>query len=146
MRRPFRLALLPLLAGCQHALPTDAGPAATAAVCVWEEARPASSLAWSALSDAALAAEVERACGRVFIGFREAGQSRGVDERGRVLTSAETVARMRQLVRERGVVIEHEYDLPAIAGRMPVGLELVRELRHHPNVDYLEPIFPGTRW
>jgi hypothetical protein len=41
-------------------------------------------------------------------------------------------------------VVGHEYDL--IAGRMPVGLELVRELRHHPNVDYLEPIFPGTRW
>jgi hypothetical protein len=147
MRRPFRLVLLPLLAGCQHALPTDAGSAAAAADCVWEEARPASSLAWSALSDAALAAEVGRACGRVFIGFREAGQSRGVDEWGRVLTSAGTVARMRQLVRERGVVIEHEYDLiPAVAGRMPVGLELVRELRHHPNVDYLEPIFPGTRW
>jgi hypothetical protein len=29
---------------------------------------------------------------------------------------------------------------------MPVGRELVRELRRHPNVDYLEPIFPGTRW
>ncbi|HEX2081462.1 MAG TPA: hypothetical protein VHG08_27410 [Longimicrobium sp.] len=103
--------------------------------------------AWQDLSDAELRAEVERACGRVLIGFKEAGASRGVDDLGQSITSPETVIRMKAFVRERGVTIELEYDLiPAIAGWMPARLDLVTTLRQHPNVDRIEPVFPGARW
>ena len=103
--------------------------------------------AWRDLSDAELLAEVERACGRVFIGFKEASASSGVDEQGESITSAETIVRMKAFVQERGVTIETEFRLiPTIAGRMPARLELVTALRQHPNVEMIEPIFPGSRW
>lgn len=103
--------------------------------------------AWRGLSDAELLAEVERACGRVFIGFKEADAARGVNEQGESTTSPETVVRMKSFVRERGVAIELEYELmPTIAGWMPARLDLVAALRQHPNVDVIEPIFPGSRW
>jgi hypothetical protein len=103
--------------------------------------------AWRGLSDAELLAEVERACGRVFIGFKETNASRGVNEQGENITSEETIVRMKAFVREHGVTIESEFRLiPTIAGRMPPRLDLVTTLRQHPNVDMIEPIFPGSRW
>lgn len=103
--------------------------------------------AWRDLSDAELLAEVERACGRVFIGFKEEGASRGVNEQGESITSAQTVVRMKAFVQQHGVTIETEFQLiPTIAGRMPPRLDLVTTLRQHPNVDVIEPIFPGSRW
>lgn len=101
---------------------------------------------WAELTEAQLREEVERACGRVSIGFKEAEAARGVDEQGRVLTAPGTVARMKAYLVNLGVALELEYELlPAVVARMPARQELVAELRSHPNVDYLEPAFPGTR-
>lgn len=91
--------------------------------------------------------EIDRACGRVFVGFKEEGAIRGVDPQGRSLTSAETVARMTTYLGEREITIQWAgVDLPHVSARMSARLDLVTELRRHPNVDYLEPIFPGARW
>jgi len=98
---------------------------------------------WAELSDSELRIEIERACGRVFVGFKEAAAARGVDSQGRSLTTQETVTRMKQYLLERGFSVEWAADLPHVTGRMSPRLELVGELRDHPNVDYLEPIFPG---
>jgi hypothetical protein len=114
--------------------------------CVWHDAQRSFDLPWHELSDEQLYQEVATACGRVFIGFKEAGSERGVDDKGVVLTTPETVAQMTSLLHDLNVIIEHAYNLPVVAGWMPVSLELVRTLRYHPSVDYLEPIFPGTRW
>lgn len=99
---------------------------------------------WHELSDAQLLTEIRLACGRVFVGVKEANAVRGVDPQGRNLTSTETVGRMKEYLAARGFQFEYEYDLPFVAGVMPVRLALVRELRRHPNIDYLEPSFPGT--
>jgi hypothetical protein len=64
--------------------------------------------------------------------------------KGVVLTSASTIRAMKELLRQSGVVSEHEYDMPHVAARLEPTLDRVRFLRHHPNADYLEPIFPGT--
>lgn len=97
----------------------------------------------------AVADSIRAANGRAFIGFKEAGQVRGVDPQGRVLTSSETVLRMKGVLKDRGIILEVEYDLiPAVAARLPLttGLEaLVLELRANPNIDYVEPIVPGVR-
>jgi hypothetical protein len=100
---------------------------------------------WNELSDDELYAEVLGACGHVFVGFKEAGAVRGVDPYGRNLTSAETVSAMKSFLLERGFTFEWiAIDLPHLSARMPLSRRLVREVRHHPNIDYLEPIYPGT--
>lgn len=100
---------------------------------------------WHELSDSQLRVEIDRACGHVFVGFKEEGAARGVDAVGRSLTSAETVSRMKRFLTERGVRLEWaSSDLPHVSARMDARLDLVVEIRHHPNVDNLEPIFPGT--
>ena len=33
--------------------------------------------------------------------------------------------------------------LPSVVARMSSEIDLIKEIRPHPNVDYLEPIFPG---
>ena len=137
-RTIFTLASLAALAGC-HAVLATADMS-----CVQTRAF---SKPWHDLSDAELRIEIDRACGRVFVGFKEEGSIRGVDPQGRSLTSAETVARMKSHLVEREITIEWAgIDLPHVSARMTARLELVTELRRHPNVDYLEPIFPGTRW
>ncbi len=133
--RLFPVALLALLAGCGDVVDVTTACTGTRQY----------TMAWAELSDGELQVEVARACGRVFIGFKEAGTARGVDPYGKVLTSPETFATMREYVVARGVEIESEGKLvPYIVGRVSWTDGLVRELRHHPNVDYLEPIFPGV--
>lgn len=121
-------------------------PVASMVTCDPQSATRKYSAPWSELTNAELRDEVERACGRVFVGFKEAGAVRGVDPQGRNLTQASTVERMHAFLAERGIVLEFTYDLPGVSARMPARLDLVEELRRHANVDYLEPIFPGTRW
>ena len=97
----------------------------------------------------AAADSVRAANGRVFIGFKEAGQVRGVDPQGRVLVSTETVFRMTSYLRDQGITIEIQYSLPAVVGHIPLTNDLttvVRQLRSNPNIDYVEPIYPGTRF
>ena len=97
------------------------------------------------MSEPELCAAVRSSGGRVFIGFKEAGATRGVDSAGQVLVSDETMARMIQYVTAQGIRIEYRYALPAVVARMAASASLVHELRGHPNVDYLEPVFPGSR-
>ena len=137
-------ALLAALPACNAVVGTNAVAGTFGASCTRTRAfdKP-----WQELSDAELRIEIERACGRVFIGFKEEGTLRGVDPQGRSVTGAETVARMKAYLAEREITIEWSaIDLPAVSARMPAQLTLVSEVRGHPNVDYLEPIFPGTRW
>jgi hypothetical protein len=130
------LACLAVVIGCRHTL--DA-PAASCA------GTRAFSAPWRELSDSQLRLEIDRACGHVFVGFKEEGAARGVDAQSRSITSATTVSRMTRLLTERGMTLEWQSsDLPHVSARMATPPELVSELRHHPNVEYLEPIFPGT--
>lgn len=95
---------------------------------------------------AALAAAIRDAGGQAMVGFKEAGQARGVDPQGRNLVRAETVARMQALLRERGLVIEATGgDLPYVVARFPSAERAqVAALLAHPNVDYVEAATPGT--
>jgi subtilisin family serine protease len=98
---------------------------------------------WWKMTDAELAQAVESAGGRVFIGFKEASAEGGVDNRGRVLTSAGVVRSIKEHLRSLNVAIEWESksSMPMVGAKIPVAL--VASLRAHPNIDYIEPIFPG---
>lgn len=95
---------------------------------------------------AALAAAIRDAGGRAMVGFKEAGQARGVDPQGRNLVSAETVARMQALLRECGLVIEATGgDLPYVVARFSSAERTqVAALLAHPNADYVEAVTPST--
>lgn len=96
-------------------------------------------------SDRELLALIAKADGKVFVGFKEAGTNRGVDTLGNNLTSEVTTQAMMQLLRDRGMAISWRSKyIPAVAGVLPLRLELIAEIRRHPNVDYLEPSPPGT--
>jgi len=99
------------------------------------------------MSDEELRLAVERAGGRVFIRFKEARAPRLIGPRGPTAVSPEVIASMKAYLRGRGIRITREYQLePAVVvATMPARLRLVRELRWHPNVDYLEPIQLGAR-
>jgi hypothetical protein len=101
---------------------------------------------WCRLTDEELRRAIERAGGRVGIGFKEARAPRLIGPRGPDAVSPEVVRRMKAYLRSRGVRITREDQLiPAVVATMPARLQLVRELRWHPNVDYLEPVVMGTR-
>jgi hypothetical protein len=57
---------------------------------------------------------------------------------------------MKDYLRKQGILLETEYDLiPAVAARVPMTGDvaaIVLRLRANPNVDYVEPILPGTRF
>jgi subtilisin family serine protease len=101
---------------------------------------------WTPMTDVELADKVKLARGRVFIGFKEATATDGVTDDGHVLVSASTVKAAKAELRGiAGVAIEREYALvPALVATLPT--QAVAGLRHNPNVDYIEPIFPGTRF
>lgn len=98
---------------------------------------------WRQMTDGALAAKILEAGGRVFIGFKDPGATAGVDERGRVLASAASIAEAKTQLRALGIAIIFEVvDMPTVVARMPA--ELVAQLRRNPLIEYIEPIFPGT--
>jgi hypothetical protein len=101
---------------------------------------------WGALSANELAYLISIAEeNRVFIGFKEAERATGVDAQGNSLTSAETVGAMTQWIQEQGVTILREFILlPGAACSMPPDADLVRAIRGHANIDYLEPDVTGT--
>ena len=100
---------------------------------------------WDSLSDSALTSVIAEAGGRVGIGFKEAEAARGLDEDGRSTTSDSTVVRMKQWLRDQGIVITWESVLiPSVAATMQPEETLVSRVRHHPNIDYLEPVLPGS--
>lgn len=102
---------------------------------------------WWYMSDSELTAAVEAASGRVAVGFKNEGARGGVDRRGRVLASSQSEEEGKGFLRERGLTFDVEFELlPAVSLTLPRGREgLVAEIRAHPNVDYIEPLFPGTR-
>src|SRR6266550_4003670 len=96
---------------------------------------------WCRMGDAELAAAIAKADGRVFIGFKDPRAAAGVDEQGHVLVSDSVVAGAKAWLRSLGVTIESEFP-SAVVALMQV--QLLREIRHNPVVEYVEPIFPGT--
>lgn len=98
---------------------------------------------WCPMSDAELAAAVDSAGGRVFIGFRDPDENAGVTELGEVLASDASVAAGKALLRSLKIEITFEFELtPSVVARMPGAL--VRQVRANPYIEYIEPIFPGT--
>lgn len=98
---------------------------------------------WCRMTDAELAAAVDSAGGRVFIGFKDAGEAAGVDEKGRVLASDAAVAAGKSLLRSLKIEMTFEFvDMPSVVARMPGSL--VSRVRANSYIEYIEPIFPGT--
>src|SRR3954467_9154220 len=73
---------------------------------------------WSDLTDTELQLEVGRACGRVFIGFKEEGAVRGVSPTGQILTSPATRAAMIHYLTDQGVEIDGTSTLPYVTATM----------------------------
>jgi subtilisin len=129
-------------AGCSD-IPTHAPdadvPAPAASV---RYSSPSGDAPWRAMSDQELSAFVQRAGGRVFIGFKEPGATRGVDAQGRPLVGEGTINAAKRDLRSRGLTFEHEFTLaPTVVTRIPA--HLVPVLRRLPFVDNVEPILPG---
>lgn len=100
---------------------------------------------WCPMSDAELAAAVDSAGGRVFIGFKDPDAAAGVDEKGRVLANPESVLAGKKFLRSLDIVFTWESaDMPMLVGVMPG--KLVGQVRANPFIEYIEPIFPGTRF
>ena len=89
--------------------------------------------------------------GTATVGFKEAGQARGVDPKGQVLVHADTVQRMVRELVARGFTIVDQFQLiPAVVVTMPPGdanavLDAVAALLRHPNIDYVEANTQGRR-
>lgn len=135
---PMRIALIAL--GSAVAVACGADPTAVSSQSV-EATAAASDSAARVLADA-----LRGANGRATIGFKDTGQTRGVDLRGNSLVSTATVARMQDLLRQRGIVIEaNGGDLPYVVVRFPsVDAAQVAALLSHPNIDYIEAVSEGT--
>lgn len=100
---------------------------------------------WCPMSDAELAAAVDSAGGRVFIGFKDPDAAAGVDEKGRVLASAKSILAGKEFLRSLDVVFTWQpIDTPMLTAVMPGSL--VGQVRANPFIEYIEPIFPGTRF
>jgi subtilisin family serine protease len=95
------------------------------------------------MSDDELSRRIAEAGGRVFIGFKNPLELAGVDERGRALASPASIAAGKAHLRTVGVGLEFEFiDMPMVIARMPAAR--LAQLRRHPLIEYIEPIFPGT--
>lgn len=95
------------------------------------------------MTETELAAKIAEAGGEVFIGFKEAGAVGGVDDSGRVLASAATIANAKAVLQSLGINITIDFDtMPMVVARMPAAVLV--HLRQNPLVEYVEPIFPGT--
>ncbi len=99
---------------------------------------------WNRMTDAELVAAVKKVNGRVGIGFKDASSTDGVDERGRVLASPNAVAAGKAFLESLGVKLEYQFiSIPAVM--TTIDPALTPTIRHHPNVDYIEPLGTGTR-
>ena len=105
--------------------------------------QPSRGSPWKEMSDVDLEAKIAEAGGRVFIGFKNADAEAGVDDQGRVLASAESVAAGKAALQELGITVSREFNMPHVAAQTPAGR--VTQLRQNPHIEYVEPIFPGTR-
>ena len=97
---------------------------------------------WTGLTDYQLLDLIAESDGRVFIGFRDAFAIRP----GLLPPPAgpESVAAAKEFLRSWGVEIEREFTLiPGAVARMNPWIGVVRAVRYHPNVEYIEAI-PAT--
>jgi hypothetical protein len=75
------------------------------------------------MTEAELTAKIAEAGGRVFIGFKDADAVAGVDEFGKVLASALSVANAKAHLRSLGVNVTIDFDtMPMVVARMPAQL------------------------
>lgn len=94
---------------------------------------------WRKLSDDALANAVVGRAGEVMIGFKDSEASDGVDNYGRVMASVAAVGRGRAFLASVGAAVDYEFpSFPVVHAR--VSRALVAAIRHHPNIDYIEPV------
>lgn len=103
---------------------------------------------WEEMSDEELTRAIrERAVdNKVAVGFKAADRSRGVTRDGTVIVSDEVVGRMTVWLQDLDVNIVRSFSLiPVVVGKMEPTVPLVCTIRHHPNVDYLEPVIEGER-
>ncbi|TVP57443.1 MAG: hypothetical protein EA351_05955, partial [Gemmatimonadales bacterium] len=94
---------------------------------------------WWGASDEELESAIEDVGGRVSIGFKNHGAEAGVDIRGRVLTSGQSVQDGRAMLATRDVEIVRESRLiPAVSA--VIDPSDVGFLQSHPLIDYVEPV------
>jgi subtilisin len=99
---------------------------------------------WQRMTDAELAAEVDRVAGRVIIGLKDPALDAGVDNQGRVLVSATQSRAAREQLEGTGVVVDYEFEnFPVVVATIE-GTGAVSRLRSNPSVDYVEPSATGT--
>lgn len=97
---------------------------------------------WSRLSPTELGAEIDRAGGRAFVGFRAEDGGPGVDEVGTVRASGARRRAGLDTLAAVGVTVIHEYrDVPAVVARLTRSQAL--RLLESSVIEYVEPIFPG---
>lgn len=98
---------------------------------------------WQRMTDADLAAEVARAIGRVIIGLKDSTEVEGVDNTGRVGTSATSTARAKDRLKAGGMKFDYEFrQTPVVVAT--IRPDQVVQLRRDPYVDYIEPSVPGS--
>jgi subtilisin len=94
------------------------------------------------MSVAALQSEIERAGGRVFIGFKESESVSGVNSHGQRIVSAATIEQTKEELRREGVEIRREYGrVPAVAAT--ISPNMIVNLLDNSRVEYVEPVFPS---
>lgn len=134
-----------LLVGCSDLPPApSANPLPVVSLAEQPVGRSRMDTPWRLMSDTELAGKIAEASGRVFIGFKDPGTAMGVDERGRVRTTGASVALAKEHLLALGIQITFEFvDMPTVVAQMPAAL--LSQVRHHPLIEYVEPIFPGIR-
>lgn len=103
---------------------------------------------WSECSDEALAFQIHGpGDGVAFISFKEAGASASKID-GQVVVSDETYEAMKEWVVSVGIEIrplhppELEHEAPWVVVNMPMDMDVLRWVRSHPNVEFVEPNGP----
>ena len=100
---------------------------------------------WRRMTDTELAGQIERAGGRVFIGFKDENAAAGVDPAGRVLASRSAIAAGKAAIRAMGVEFEMEFiDMPTVVARMSAAR--LPELRRNPLSFRVAKLHRRTVW
>lgn len=104
--------------------------------------------AWAQCTDEALAFQIHGpGDGVAFISFKEAGASASKID-GQVVVSDETYEAMKEWVVSVGIEIrplhppELQHEAPWIVVNMPMDMDVLRWVRNHPNVEFVEPNGP----
>lgn len=119
-------------------------PPAACRTLLASEATPGELNPWTTLSDAALAACVAEADGRVFLVIKEPGAERASDDKGQSLVPPAVFEAALADLLDRGLTFERVYeDMPIVITHLEVAR--VPEIRALPFIHAIEPILP-IRW